>query len=597
TDASDVGISGILRPETPKGTKINYYKSRTLSDTEKRYDTIEKEALAIYWCITDLRQYIGDSYISVETDHKPLANFHKKDINNKRVMNWLFKLQDIIPQITEIKHKLRDKNTGPDYLSKHPTSSPCVETTLESDEEHWPRGTEAWEIKPPRVSSFTAQINAVITRQEAKRRQQRQLLPESLSFHVILLRPLLTTHRQTDKLNCFNATQLSKYCDEERTNWDVYLPSVVFAYNHGQHSSSRFMPYQLAFCRKPRSPFDSPRTAVKFSKPHDYWIELNRFKHWAIKQARQNIEHQQTLMKRRYDKNRSNPSYAVDDLVWLKILAGRTELDERYRGPFRVTGQLNPVTYTVEDDSFAYTKRDGKWKTIDAADLVPGDIIGIKLGDVIPADGRLITSQGSVSIDQAAITGESLPVTKEVQDEIFSGSTCKQGEAEALVIGTGLNTFFGRAAKLVGGAHNEIGHLQTVLKKIGNFCICSIAIFVVTEIFVMYPGFRYNYRRGISNILVLLIGGIPIAMPTVLSITLAIGAKELSKHKAIVTHVTAIEELAAVTILCSDKTGTLTLNKLEIDKPTIKQYAVDISPDDVIRYAAYACRLDNQDAM
>ncbi|CAF1340433.1 unnamed protein product [Didymodactylos carnosus] len=245
----------------------------------------------------------------------------------------------------------------------------------------------------------------------------------------------------------------------------------------------------------------------------------------------------------------------------------------------------------------ANVKRDGKWKTIDAADLVPGDIIGIKLGDVIPADGRLITSQGSVSIDQAAITGESLPVTKEVQDEIFSGSTCKQGEAEALVIGTGLNTFFGRAAKLVGGAHNEIGHLQTVLKKIGNFCICSIAIFVVTEIFVMYPGFRYNYRRGISNILVLLIGGIPIAMPTVLSITLAIGAKELSKHKAIVTHVTAIEELAAVTILCSDKTGTLTLNKLEIDKPTIKQYAVDISPDDVIRYAAYACRLDNQDAM
>ncbi|CAF4517664.1 unnamed protein product, partial [Didymodactylos carnosus] len=99
-------------------------------------------------------------------------------------MNWLFKLQDIIPQITEIKHKLRDKNTDPDYLSKHPTSSPCVETTSESDEEHWPRGAEAWEIKPPRVSSFTGQINAVITRQEAKRRQQRQLLPESLSRHI-----------------------------------------------------------------------------------------------------------------------------------------------------------------------------------------------------------------------------------------------------------------------------------------------------------------------------------------------------------------------------------------------------------------------------
>ncbi len=109
-------------------------------------------------------------------------------------------------------------------------------------------------------------------------------------------------------------------------------------------------------------------------------------------------------------------------------------------------------------------------------------------------------------------------------------------------------------------------------------------------------GFRYGYRRGINNLLVLLIGGIPIAMPTVLSVTLAIGAKQLSEHKAIVTHVTAIEELAAVTILCSDKTGTLTLNKLVIDKPTVKSYA-DVEIDDIIHYAAIASRMENQDAM
>ncbi|CAF1134558.1 unnamed protein product [Didymodactylos carnosus] len=244
----------------------------------------------------------------------------------------------------------------------------------------------------------------------------------------------------------------------------------------------------------------------------------------------------------------------------------------------------------------AKVKRDGKWTSIDAGDLVPGDIISVKLGDIIPADGRLIAAHGSVSIDQAALTGESLPVSKETGDEIFSGSTCKQGEAEAIVIGTGTNTFFGRAAKLVGGAHDEIGHLQTILAKIGNFCICGIAIFIVAEILVMYAGFRYSYRRGINNLLVLLIGGIPIAMPTVLSVTLAIGAKQLSEKKAIVTHVTAIEELAAVTILCSDKTGTLTLNKLVIDKETIKQYS-DVSVEDIIRYAAYACRTDNQDAI
>ena len=109
-------------------------------------------------------------------------------------------------------------------------------------------------------------------------------------------------------------------------------------------------------------------------------------------------------------------------------------------------------------------------------------------------------------------------------------------------------------------------------------------------------GFRYAYRRGINNLLVLLIGGIPIAMPTVLSVTLAIGAKQLSEHKAIVTHVTAIEELAAVTILCSDKTGTLTLNQLVIDKETIKKYA-DMEIDQIIRYAAIASRKDNPDAM
>ncbi|CDH59665.1 plasma membrane h-transporting atpase [Lichtheimia corymbifera JMRC:FSU:9682] len=232
-------------------------------------------------------------------------------------------------------------------------------------------------------------------------------------------------------------------------------------------------------------------------------------------------------------------------------------------------------------------KRNGEWHTMEAAELVPGDVINIKLGDVVPADGRLLSAHGQVSIDQAALTGESLPVGKEAGDEIFSGSTVKQGEAEAVVIGTGLNTFFGRAAKLVGDAGEDVGHLQSILTKIGNFCLVSIGIFVVIEILVMYAAFRYSYRRGIDNLLVLLIGGIPIAMPTVLSVTLAIGAKQLAEHKAIVTRITAIEEMAAVTILCSDKTGTLTLNKLIVDKPTIKTYA-NFNGDEIIQLSAFA---------
>ncbi|KAI8088739.1 uncharacterized protein BX664DRAFT_379051 [Halteromyces radiatus] len=241
-------------------------------------------------------------------------------------------------------------------------------------------------------------------------------------------------------------------------------------------------------------------------------------------------------------------------------------------------------------------KRDGNWCSMEAAELVPGDIISIKLGDVVPADGRLVNAHGDVSIDQAALTGESLPVGKEAGDEVFSGSTVKQGEAEAVIIGTGLNTFFGRAAKLVGESGDDIGHLQQILAKIGNFCLCTIGIFLVVEILVMYAAFRYDYRRGIDNLLVLLIGGIPIAMPTVLSVTLAIGAKQLAEHKAIVTRITAIEEMAAVTILCSDKTGTLTLNKLIVDKPTIKCYA-EFDSDGIILLSAYASRMENQDAI
>jgi H+-transporting ATPase len=177
-----------------------------------------------------------------------------------------------------------------------------------------------------------------------------------------------------------------------------------------------------------------------------------------------------------------------------------------------------------------------------------------------------------------------------------SGSTCKQGEAEGVVISTGANTFFGRAASLVGQDDDTTGHLQKILAQIGSFCLVTIGIFVLLEILILYPAYHYSYRDGLDNILVLLIGGIPIAMPTVLSVTLAVGAQQLAKYKAIVTRITAIEELAAVTILCSDKTGTLTTNKLTIDRTTIRTYG-PFSLEDVIKLSAYASRTENQDAI
>ncbi|KAJ7979438.1 Plasma membrane ATPase [Quillaja saponaria] len=239
--------------------------------------------------------------------------------------------------------------------------------------------------------------------------------------------------------------------------------------------------------------------------------------------------------------------------------------------------------------------RDGKWTEEDAAILVPGDIVSIKLGDIIPADARLLEGD-PLKVDQSALTGESLPVTKNPGDEVFSGSTCKQGEIEAVVIATGVHTFFGKAAHLVDST-NQVGHFQKVLTAIGNFCICSIAVGMLVEIIVMYPIQHRKYRDGIDNLLVLLIGGIPIAMPTVLSVTMAIGSHRLSQQGAITKRMTAIEEMAGMDVLCSDKTGTLTLNKLSVDKNLVEVFATGVDKEHVLLLSARASRTENQDAI
>jgi H+-transporting ATPase len=160
-----------------------------------------------------------------------------------------------------------------------------------------------------------------------------------------------------------------------------------------------------------------------------------------------------------------------------------------------------------------------------------------------------------------------------------------------------------------------------VLTAIGNFCICSIAVGMLVEIIVMYPIQHRQYREGIDNLLVLLIGGIPIAMPTVLSVTMAIGSHRLSEQGAITKRMTAIEEMAGMDVLCSDKTGTLTLNKLTVDKNLIEvrirscflfvhvntilikfafgfqPFVKDLDKDAVVLYAARASRTENQDAI
>jgi H+-transporting ATPase len=237
----------------------------------------------------------------------------------------------------------------------------------------------------------------------------------------------------------------------------------------------------------------------------------------------------------------------------------------------------------------ARVKRDGEWKTLPTRELVPGDLIRLRLGDIIPADSRLLDG-GPVEVDQSALTGESLPVTRNREEALYSGAIIKQGEANALVFATGANTFFGKTAELVEEAHTT-SHFQRAVLKIGDYLIVLALVLVVLILGVAL--FRGDpVLDTLQFALVLTVAAIPVAMPTVLSVTMAVGARLLSKKQAIVSRLASIEELAGTDVLCSDKTGTLTQNALTLGDPWVTSGE---NPQQVILSAALASRLEDQD--
>ncbi len=235
--------------------------------------------------------------------------------------------------------------------------------------------------------------------------------------------------------------------------------------------------------------------------------------------------------------------------------------------------------------------RDGWFQHVPVRELVPGDVIKLRIGDVVPADVRLLDGD-YLLVDQSVLTGESLPATRRAGDVAYANTVVKQGEMRALVVNTGMRTNFSTVVSLVATAQlEERSHFQKMVMQIGNFLILITLVLVL--LIVMVALFRHEPFLEIARFaLVLTVAAIPVALPAVLSVTMAVGAVNLARRQAIVSKLTAIEELAGVDVFCSDKTGTLTRNEMEVSEPVMLG---DFSERELFRLAALASKPENRD--
>ena len=232
--------------------------------------------------------------------------------------------------------------------------------------------------------------------------------------------------------------------------------------------------------------------------------------------------------------------------------------------------------------------RDSEWHTVGARDLVPGDVIRVRQGDVVPADVRLLT--GAVAVDQSVLTGESQEIEKGQDAIAYSGSVVRRGEATGQVAATGPRTYFGRTTELVQVARPTL-HAEAVVAYLVRWLFIVVGAVVVAIVWLAIA-------RGVALVgvlpllLALLLGAVPVALPVMLTVSMAVGARELAASGVLVTRLSATEDAAAMSVLCADKTGTITANRLAVAR-TIP--LPGFTSQDVLRYAAYASEAANQD--
>ncbi len=236
----------------------------------------------------------------------------------------------------------------------------------------------------------------------------------------------------------------------------------------------------------------------------------------------------------------------------------------------------------------ARVQRDGRWQQIAAEELVPGDVIHLRMGDLAPADVRL--AEGQVQLDQSALTGESLPVEAAAGAQAYAGAVVKRGEATGEVTATGAKTYFGKTAELVRTART-VSHLQTIIFTIVKYLVALDAV-LVSALLLYAVATGLALGDVIPFVLILLVASVPAALPATFTLATALGARELVHRGVLATRLSAIEEAAAMDILASDKTGTITENRLALAdmQPLAPHTAVDL-----LRAAALACDESTQD--